>query len=1287
VLERRRAAVPSIAYPAELPVSQQRQAIADAIRDHQVVIVAGETGSGKTTQLPKICLELGRGVDGLIGHTQPRRIAARSVADRIAEELGVELGGAVGYAVRFTDQVSDTTLVKLMTDGILLNELQHDRELRAYDTIIIDEAHERSLNIDFILGYLARLLPARPDLKVIVTSATIDPERFAAHFGGAPIIEVSGRTFPVEVRYRPYGDGAAADAEPVPRPSPSRRSRGPGGGPVPGRREGRARRSRDGVDQVEAVLAAVDELTAEGPGDVLVFLSGEREIRDTAEALKALDRPGTEVLALYSRLSAAEQHRVFQAHPGRRIVLATNVAETSITVPGIRYVVDTGTARISRYSTRLKVQRLPIEPVSKASAAQRAGRCGRVAEGICVRLYAEEDLEARPEFTEPEVLRTNLASVILQMAAIGLGDVAAFPFVDPPDRRAVADGVRLLHELGALEPDADASEPRLTPVGRTMARLPVDPRFARMLVEADRRGCLREVLVIVSGLSIQDVRERPSDAVEAADALHARFADAGSDFTSLLLLWRHLREAQQHLGSSAFRRQCRREHLNVVRVREWQDVHSQLRQLTSSLGMVRSANPADGDQIHRALLSGLLSHIGRRDGESREFVGARGARFVVFPGSSLSRRPPAWVMAAELVETSRLFARTVARIEPEWAEELAGDLVRRQHSEPHWSRAKGAAFVHERVTLFGLPIVDDRLVPYAPLDPEHARELFVRHALVEDDWHGRHPFVAANRALLEEAEELEQRFRRRDLLVDHDTLFRLYDERVPDTVVSARHFETWWRKARRSDPGLLTFTIDDLLADEELDERQFPPVWRQGLLELPLSYAFEPGTADDGVAVHVRLEDLPRFVDRGLDRSVPGLRDELVTSLVRSLPKELRRAFVPVADHVRTFLAALEDAEPEGPGDDAVPLTELLAAHLSAAGGVRVRADDMHPERLPDHLRTIVVVEDDDGSVLAQGRDLAALRAAVAPRLRALVGEAGKDLERTGLTTWDVGELGAEIPRRVDRTVRSATVTGFPSLVDEGPTVGLRVLEHRTEQARQMWTGTRRLLRLAAPVTWSAVQGALSNGQRLALGWNPYDEGVEGLVDDVADAVVDDLVRSEGGVAWKAEDFERLRARTVRDLRPEVRRALGVVARVLAADRVVGRRAESLRANPSLAPALDDIDAQRRGLVHDGFVSLVGVERLDDVERYLKAIDHRLARLPEHPARDAERTAVVARVRARYHEVLRAHPPGGVADTELERLGWALEELRVSLFAQSLGTPEPVSEARLLRALAVLDGP
>jgi ATP-dependent helicase HrpA len=1290
-VERRRQAVPTISYPPELPVAQRRDEIAAAIRDHQVVVVAGETGSGKTTQLPKICLELGRGVNGMIGHTQPRRLAARTVATRIAEELAVELGGPVGYAVRFTDEVSDTTLVKLMTDGILLNELQRDRELSAYDTIIIDEAHERSLNIDFILGYLAQLLPRRPDLKVIVTSATIDPERFAAHFGGAPIVEVSGRTYPVEVRYRPYGDtGDALDGDDGPASrrrgssSAGRRSRGPGGGvgaarPGTGRRPGRR---DEGADQTEAIIDAVRELRREQGGDILVFLSGEREIRDTAEALRALDLPDTDILPLYARLSTAEQQRVFQPHGRRRIVLATNVAETSITVPGIRYVIDPGTARISRYSNRLKVQRLPIEPVSQASAAQRAGRCGRVAEGICIRLYAEEDFEQRPAFTEPEMLRTNLASVILQMTAIGLGDIEAFPFVDPPDRKAVADGVRLLHELGALETGTEDRRHRLTPVGRTMARLPVDPRFARMLVEADRRGCLREVLVIAAGLSIQDVRERPAEATGEADALHARFADPHSDFTSLLVLWRYLREQQRAMSGSAFRRLCRREHLNFLRVREWQDVHSQLRQVVSGLGMHQNAEPADGEQVHRAVLSGLLSHIGRRDGDSREFVGARNARFVVFPGSPLSRKPPGWVMAAELVETSRLFARTAARIEPEWAEELAEHLVKRQYSEPHWSTTKGASMVHERVTLYGLPIVADRRVPYARVDREHARELFLRHALVEDDWHHRHAFVAANRELLGEVEELEHRFRRRDLLVDADTLYRLYDARVPASVVSARHFDSWWRKARRDEPDLLAFTLDDLLGEAagDLDERAFPAVWRQGELELPLSYHFEPGTPDDGVAVHLTLPTLNRLRPEGFDRLVPGLRVELATALIRTLPKEQRRAFVPVPEHAQSFVDELSRMEPEGPPAGAQPLVVLLADHLSHRGRGRVRASDMAPDRLPDHLRMIFRVETEDGALLAQGRDLEALRRALAPRLRELLTAAAADLERHGLTTWDIGEL----PRSIERKVDGDVVRGHPALVDEGQTVGVRVFEDRAQQARAMWRGTRRLLRLTVPLSTKGVQGRLTNHQRLALGWSPYAGGPDALLEDCTTAVLDALMRDHGAPVWDGVAFDELRDAVHAELAGQVVEALATVARILAADRIVGRRLDSLAVNPALGAALDDVAAQRAGLVHDGFVAVAGRDRLPDVERYVKGMAARLEKLPEAPRRDAERMVVVRRVQERYEEVLDAVPAGTSADVELERLGWAIEELRVNLFAQQLGTAGPVSEQRVLRALAAV---
>src|SRR5580700_6809654 len=903
----RRAAMPPITYPSELPVSQHRDEIAQAIRDHQVVVIAGETGSGKTTQIPKICLELGRGVTGQIGHTQPRRLAARTVAERIAEELGSPLGETVGYQVRFTDVSSDNTLIKVMTDGILLAELARDRQLRRYDTLIIDEAHERSLNIDFILGYLRQLLPSRPDLKVIITSATIDPERFSAAFGGAPIVEVSGRTYPVEVRYRPPGD--------------------------------------DG-DVGQAIGDAIDELSAEGPGDILVFLSGEREIRDTADLLSGRDR--LEVLPLYGRLSAAEQHRVFQRPSGsltRRVVLATNVAETSLTVPGIHYVVDPGTARISRYSRGTKVQRLPIEPISQASANQRKGRCGRTADGVCIRLYSEADFESRPEFTEPEILRTNLASVILQMAAIGLGDIPAFPFIDPPDARNIADGLTLLAELNAFK------NGRITGLGRKLARLPVDPRIGRMILEADRNGCVREVLIIAAALSIQDPRERPVDAQQSADDKHRRFADPDSDFTAYLNLFQYLAERQRELSSSAFRRLCRAEYLNYLRIREWQDLQGQLQRLAGDLGVAVDSSSAERTVVHLSLLAGLLSQIGMKVEPVRpaasvgapsgrrpraEYLSARNARFAIFPGSSLVRKAPDWIVAAELVETSRLWARTVASIEPEWVEPLAQHLVKRSYSEPHWERKRGSAVALEKVTLYGVPIVTDRKVGYGRIDPAAARELFIRHALVEGDWQTSHRFFAENRRLLAEAEELEHRVRRRGLVVGEDELFAFYDARIPADVVSAQHFDSWWKQARRADPDLLTFKAADLISDDaaQVSTDSYPDIWTSqsaALKTLPLSYAFEPGSEADGVTVDLPLSRLNQVDPAEFSWQVPGLRTELVTEMIRSLPKALRRDLVPAPDVAREVVARL--------GPPTGDLRDAVARELRSLRGVTVPRD------------------------------------------------------------------------------------------------------------------------------------------------------------------------------------------------------------------------------------------------------------------------------------------------------------------------------------------------------------
>ncbi|HET9501040.1 MAG TPA: ATP-dependent RNA helicase HrpA, partial [Marmoricola sp.] len=1001
-----RAAPPRVTFPADLPVSGRRDDIETALRDHQVVIVAGETGSGKTTQLPKICLAMGRGADGkLIGHTQPRRIAARSVAERITEELardgvGAALGDVVGYQVRFTDKTSRAGRVKVMTDGILLAELQHDRDLARYDTLIIDEAHERSLNIDFILGYLKRLLPRRPDLKVVITSATIDPERFAEHFADrrgrpAPIVEVSGRTYPVEVRYRPLVEESYDDPD-----------------------EGAVGETIF-RDQTEAILAAVDELRSEGRGDILVFLPGEREIRDTADALKGKAQGraggvgGFDVVPLYSRLSAAEQHRVFEPHQRDRVVLATNVAETSLTVPGIRYVIDTGLARISRYSARTKVQRLPIEPISQASANQRSGRCGRTEAGIAVRLYSEDDFASRPEFTDPEILRTGLAAVLLQMAALRLGDVARFPFIDPPDARAVRSGVLLLEELGALAPGRSAGPPRLTGIGRKLARLPIDPQLGRMLLEADRLGCVRDVLVITAALSIQDPRERPAEHRARADQLHARFADKRSDFMAWLNLWRHLREHQKEKGSSAFRRMCREEHLNYLRVREWQDFEAQLRQVCKQVGMKvpRSRDLPEGnrdeDLVHQALLSGLLSHIGLREvttgsgGRRTDYLGARGTRFAIFPGSALFRSQPELVMAAELVETSRLWARQCAAIDPAWAEKLGGHLVKRSYAEPHWSKRRAAVVASERVTLYGVPLVADRTVAYGKIDPVVSRELFIRHALVQREWAARHRFLQHNELLLEEAAELEHKARRRDLVVDEDTLFDFYDRVLPEDIVSGAHFDAWWKQERREHPHLLDLDPTMLLHDQadEVRAEDYPDEWREGSLELPLSYQFEPGTAQDGVRIDVPLATLNHVGATPFSWQVPGLRQELVVALIRSLPKQLRVNFVPAPNVARQFLAAVP------PGEE--PLPEALSRHLRSTTGVQVPLDAWDWTKVPDHLRPTFRVVDEQGSVLGEGKDLEELKRPLRPSFEQAMTSAAAEsgLTRTGQTSWTFGDI------------------------------------------------------------------------------------------------------------------------------------------------------------------------------------------------------------------------------------------------------------------------------------------
>ncbi|NED96334.1 ATP-dependent RNA helicase HrpA [Phytoactinopolyspora alkaliphila] len=1257
-IARRRARVPAITYPEQLPVSQRKDDIAAAIRDHQVVVVAGETGSGKTTQLPKICLELGRGIRGAIGHTQPRRLAARTVAERVAEETKTELGDAVGYQVRFTRKTGDETLVKLMTDGILLSEMTQDRMLRRYDTLIIDEAHERSLNIDFILGYLKQLLPRRPDLKVIITSATIDPERFAAHFSGAPIVEVSGRTYPVEIRYRPLvPDDAGADASDEPR------------------------------DQVQAIVEAVDELALEPPGDVLVFLSGEREIRDTADALakryeNTRDRPArTEVLPLYARLSSAEQHRVFDRRGvrrnDRRIVLATNVAETSLTVPGIRYVVDAGTARISRYSHRTKVQRLPIEAISQASARQRAGRCGRVADGICIRLYSEEDYESRPAFTDPEILRTNLASVILQMTALGLGDVAAFPFIDPPDRRSVAAGVDLLHELGALDPGATDPKKRLTEIGRKLAELPVDPRIGRMILEADRQGSAREVIVIAAALSIQDPRERPSEQRQAADEKHARFRDPTSDFAALLNLWRYLGDEKRARSSNQFRKMCRTEFLNYLRVREWQDLEAQLRSLVKPLGVTLNDTPGSADGIHTSLLAGLLSHIGVKEGQANEYLGARGTKFGVFPGSGLFKKPPRWVMAAELVETSRLWARINARIEPEWAESLAGHLVKRSYSEPHWEKKAGAVRAYEKVTLYGVPIVASRKVLYSKVDPVLCRELFIRHALVEGDWETRHHFFHHNRELLEDVEDLENRARRRDIMVDDETLFEFYDQRIPADVVSARHFDAWWKKARHDDPDLLTYSAELLINDTADDVRpgDYPDTWRQGEHELPLTYQFEPGARADGVTVEVPLPVLNQVDSGGFEWQVPGLREELVVALIKSLPKQLRRSFVPAPDTARALLPRLPSS-----GSDA-SLTEALARELTRLRAVPVSPADFDADRVPDHLKVTFRVIDEKGTPVAEGKDLAVLKQGLQADMRKTVSAAASSIERSGLREWSVGEL----PRTFERRQGGHLVTGYPALVDEGDSAAVRVLHSAAEQSAAHPAGVRRLLLLSVPSPVAFVQRHLNNQTKLVLSQNP-DGTVADLIGDCTACAADALIADAGGPVWDQASFAALREKVRGSLIEAVFTVVADVERILV---VAHRIKASLTGVPRTANPESVADARHHldGLVHPGFVTATGRRRLTHLTRYLRALERRVEKLGTAPQRDLLLKDRVADVEDAYHDLLDAIPPDQRPTGEHEAVRWMIEELRVSLFAQELGTAHPVSEKRILRAIAELRAP
>ena len=1253
--ERRRAAVPAIQYPPELPVSERRDAVAQLIRDHQVIVLCGETGSGKSTQLPKICLDpalglgqngAGRGIYGRIGHTQPRRIAARSLASRISQELGTELGAAVGYKVRFHDRVHPETAVKLMTDGILLAELQQDRLLTEYDTLIIDEAHERSLNIDFMLGYLKQLLPKRPELKLIVTSATIDPERFARHFGGAPVVEISGRTYPVEVRYRPPDDPSAGE--------------------------------RDDAMQM-AISDAVAELARAGRGDVLVFLSGEREIRETAETLRKHHPPSTEILPLYARQGPTEQSKVFQPHGRRRVVLATNVAETSLTVPGIHYVVDPGFARISRYSRRSRVQRLPVERVSQASANQRKGRCGRVAAGICIRLYDADNFQARAEYTEPEIRRTNLAAVILQMKVLGFGDIETFPFIDPPDAKLISDGYRTLEELAALD-----SGGRLTDLGRQLARLPVDPRIGRMLLAAAPR-CLREVLIIAAALSVQDPRERPLEQRQSADEIHATFNHPDSDFLAFLSLWRFLEEERKRLSRRKFQQLCRQHFLSWNRVQEWHDVHAQLREQMQELGFREHDTEGTFEEIHRALLAGLLGNIGLKD-EQREYQGARGGHFHIHPSSGLFKDSPKWIVCAERVETTRDYGRIVAKVQPGWIEQAGAHLIKRRYAEPHWQSERGYVGAFETVTLFGVTLAARRRVNYGPINPAESREVFLRAGLAAGDFDTRAPFWRHNQELIESVHHLEAKSRRRDILVDEEAIYAFYAQRVPSGIYSKPQFEQWLRKATQREPKLMHMRLSDVLARDaaEVTKDRYPDSLRVGATDLPLEYHFDPGQRADGVTLVVPLALVNQVAPERLDWLVPGLLAERITAMLRGLPKSVRKAFVPIPDTAERVAARL------APSDR--PLIQAVAEELKILTGVHVPEDVWDLSALPAHLRMKVRLVDADGRTLASGEDLLALKREHGDAVSAVLPQGDKardDIERHGITRWDFGTL----PSHIDRSHGGIRLRGYPALVDAGDSVAIRVLDAEHTAERAMRTGLRRLIMLTLGQDLRYLRRNLPGLDRMRLqyakapqvasppaGKSPQEIVQDGKPSDLADelvALILDLTFTEGQPPLRDQAaFEARIAACKGRLMPTAGEVCELAAHILDAYQGLRQRLAGIT-QLNWMPSVLDLREQLDALVFRGFLEQVPFDRLKEYPRYLKAAEQRAEKLFHAAGRDQRRLAELKPVLEQLRERQAAARAAGRVDPRLEEIRWMLEELRVSLFAQQLGTACPVSVKRI----------
>jgi ATP-dependent helicase HrpA len=1238
-LEQRRARLPAPAFPAELPITDRLDEIKSLIEANQVVILCGETGSGKSTQLPKICLSLGRGVAGYIGHTQPRRIAARSLAARVASELGSETGDLVGYKVRFNDRVGPHSLLKLMTDGILLAEIQQDPSLNQYDTLIIDEAHERSLNIDFLLGYLKQLLPKRPDLKVIITSATIDPRRFSDHFEGAPVIEVSGRTYPVALRYRP------PEEEPLD--------------------------ERDDPLQ-RAIVDAVDELSGSDRGDILVFLSGEREIRETAETLRKHKLQLTEVLPLYARLSPTEQGRVFKPHGKRRIVLATNVAETSLTVPGIRYVIDTGFARISRYSHRSKVQRLPVERVSQASADQRKGRCGRVAAGICIRLYSEEDYNSRTPFTEPEIQRTNLASVILQMKLLGFGEIGSFPFIDPPDQRLIKDGYRVLEEIGAVD-----GERRVTRIGRQLARLPVDPRIGRMLLSAANSHCLREVMVIAAALSVQDPRDRPLDKQQQADQAHAQYRDERSDFIAYLNIWEVMEAQRRHLSKHKFRHWCRSEFLSWVRVQEWHDIHTQLRTQLHDMGFKESEQEGGYEAIHRALLSGLLSHIGLRSRE-RDYLGARNSRFHTYPGSGLFKRQPKWVMAAELVETRKLYARILAEIEPRWIEQAAGHLLKRSYSEPHWEKKRGHVAGYEKVTLFGLVIVNRRKINFSPIDPVVAREIFIRSALVDGDFHTRAPFWRHNQELIADVRDREAKARRRDILVDEERIYAFYDARIPPAVSTTPDFERWLRQEAKVHAKGLYMGEADLIREGAgvFDRNAFPDTLELNGTRLPLEYHFEPGQSCDGVTLVVPQDVLNQVNAPLLQWLVPGLLLERVIAMIRGLPKALRRSFVPVPEYAEACLK-------EPPSRDR-SLHQVLGERLKAMTGVHVPESAWQEAELPRHLRMQVRVIDSDGRTLEVSRDINRLKEDYATeegvahrQLRA------PDLERQDIRRWDF----ASLPSTLSIEQGGITLRGYPALVDEGDSVSIRLIDAQANAMHLHRAGLRRLIMLSLAKETRYLRKNLPHLDRMRLYYAkvpaPTADDTKGrapasLEDELVSLIVDRCFLEGRPEVRDETAFQQCIEACRGDLMSQANATCDQLMAILERYHQV-RKALSGVTQKNWLDSVRDMQAQLDRLVYRGFMAEVPESHLSEYPRYLDGLSKRIEKLTHAAARDRQRMAEMAEIQQRWSAWETQCREEGQFDERLEEIRWQLEELRISLFAQELGTAFPVSTKRLVK--------